>query len=674
MTRHATIEDVFLAALDRPTPERAAFVQAACAGDPELLARVNELLAAHDEANGPLDTLPIRGPKAEPSPAGTAVGPYRLEGVLGEGGMGTVYRAMHTRLGRPVALKLLTARRRLDSDAGARFEREMRAIGALRHPNIVQPTDAGDIDGVPFLAMELLDGRDLGRLVKERGPLSVADACEAVRQAALGLQHAHEHGLVHRDVKPSNLMLTPEGAIKLLDLGLVRSIGSDCEGPVGDSTVVGTGELTDTHTRVGTANYMAPEQSAAPDKVDSRADVYALGRTLCFLLTGSPELPKANGVPASLIKVLHRLTAERAEDRIESAAAVAAALRPWSREHDVGALLGKKRRRRWRFRHVVVPILAVGVIGVGITLAVNRLSRNQTIEERAFNPPEPPPAGKLGITAEEARTLQKRRADFMGQDIAVRNSIDMDLVLIPPGEVVIKDVTTVIITKPYRLSATEVTRGQFRAFVTATGYRPDSERLGGGVYWYVVTEKGRATGLQRMRSGPQYTWKSPGHEPLSENDPVSQVSWNDAAAFCKWLSEREGKTYRLPTAAEMTWAARAGDGNPYPGVAAGRIDPTRLEQSAWTLQNSPSGTKPVAGLQPNAWGLFDMLGNVSEWCVDNYGATPGGVHVDYAGPERSLVKVHYGGSYVNRYPYASIHAGPPNQRSSAIGFRVLREP
>lgn len=132
---------------------------------------------------------------------------YELVDELGSGGMGTVYKAVHTKLDRTVALKLLPARRLRDQAAVARFEREMKAIGRLDHPAIVRATDAGEVDGTHFLAMDFVDGIDLGKLVRLTGPLDVASACELIRQAAIGLQYAHEQGLIHRDVKPSNLMV-----------------------------------------------------------------------------------------------------------------------------------------------------------------------------------------------------------------------------------------------------------------------------------------------------------------------------------------------------------------------------------------------------------------------------------------------------------------------------------
>ena len=149
---------------------------------------------------------------------------YRLLSKLGEGGMGAVFKAVHTKLDRTVALKVLPAERMRNEQSVIRFEREMKAVGKLDHPAIVRATDAGEIDGTWFLAMELIDGFNLAKLSDLCAPLPVADACELIRQAAIGLQYVHEQGMVHRDIKPSNLMLTESGQVKILDLGLAWSI------------------------------------------------------------------------------------------------------------------------------------------------------------------------------------------------------------------------------------------------------------------------------------------------------------------------------------------------------------------------------------------------------------------------------------------------------------------
>ena len=207
------------------------------------------------------------------------LGDYELLEELDHGGMGTVFRAMHVKLGREVALKVLPKGRMTDERAVARFEREMMAIGRLDHPNIVRATDAGEAEGVQFLAMELLEGYDLGQLVDLCGPMRVADACNLIANAAMGLQCAHEHGLVHRDIKPSNVMLTVDGEVKVLDLGLARF---QFDQPAAGREITAVGQP------MGTADYMAPEQVRDTHSVDIRADIYSLGCTFYKLLSGQP--------------------------------------------------------------------------------------------------------------------------------------------------------------------------------------------------------------------------------------------------------------------------------------------------------------------------------------------------------------------------------------------------
>jgi serine/threonine protein kinase len=205
------------------------------------------------------------------------IGPFAVRRLIGQGGMGAVYEAVHERLGRPVALKILPAQNSVHPEYHARFEREAKLVGRLNHVNIVQATDAGNAEGVPYLAMELVDGIDVSKLVKQLGPLTVPDACEVARQAAAGLAHAHGRGVVHRDIKPSNLMITADGTVKVLDLGLALCADA----------FAGTGQLTGA-TYLGTHDYMAPEQWDDPSRVDGKADVYGLGCVLFQMLTGRP--------------------------------------------------------------------------------------------------------------------------------------------------------------------------------------------------------------------------------------------------------------------------------------------------------------------------------------------------------------------------------------------------
>lgn len=285
---------------------------------------------------------------------------YELLEPLGAGGMGTVYRARHTRLETFVALKLLPTRHTPDELAVHRFQREMRAIGQLDHPSIVRAMDAGEVDGHHFLAMELVLGVDLGKLVRQTGSLSCSNACELVRQAALGMQYAHERGTVHRDLKPSNLMLTEDGRLKILDLGLALLTAGET-GTVDELTTMGQ--------LMGTLDYMAPEQFGDSHAVDQRVDVYGLGATLYKLLTGfapysgeqyQTPLQKLRGLAVSepinirehrseiasaLAETIHDSLARDVEQRIQTMAELAERLEPYCQDADLPALWSERSPR-----------------------------------------------------------------------------------------------------------------------------------------------------------------------------------------------------------------------------------------------------------------------------------------------------------------------------------------
>lgn len=285
---------------------------------------------------------------------------YELIEELGRGGMGAVYKALHVNLKRLVALKILPVEKMQDRRAVARFHREMEAVGKLVHPNIVLAHDAGEADGQHYLVMEYVDGLDLAHIVDRCRPLAVADACELVRQAAVGLEHAHQHGLVHRDIKPSNLMLSANGQTKILDLGLALLDA----GQPADSNFTGDCQL------MGTADYMAPEQAGDSHTVDIRADIYSLGCTLYKLLVGrapfsgpqyastvkklmahaqTPVTPAHKArpdVPPTLSAILERMMAKSPADRFASSREVAEALAPFTSGNDLIVLLTKARQAR----------------------------------------------------------------------------------------------------------------------------------------------------------------------------------------------------------------------------------------------------------------------------------------------------------------------------------------
>lgn len=249
------------------------------------------------------------------------LGPYRLLEKLGEGGMGQVYKAVHQRLQRTVALKVIREERLLrDPDAIHRFQREAQAAAQLSHPNIVLVYDADKVGDTHFIAMEFVEGIDLAKLVKRSGPLPIPQACDYIRQAALGLQHAHECGLVHRDIKPSNLLVTTAKAgktvsgffrratpgaggerpdpssstptstvVKILDLGLARRL-------VAGADKKNQSFLTEDGDVLGTPDFIAPEQARNAHNADIRADLYSLGCTFYYLLAGRAPFPEGSAI------------------------------------------------------------------------------------------------------------------------------------------------------------------------------------------------------------------------------------------------------------------------------------------------------------------------------------------------------------------------------------------
>jgi serine/threonine-protein kinase len=321
--------------------------------EPETLDQVSRLPQARDEDPMPLTRELIQRGLLTPYQVNQlvkgngkelVVGPYRLIDRIGEGGMGQVFKAYHPAMGRVVALKIIKKERLANPNAVKRFLQEIQSAAKLVSPNIVVAFDAGQIGETHYLAMEYVEGINLSKLVRTSGPLPVAEACEYVRQAAQGLQHAHERNMVHRDIKPGNLLLSrpaasPRGVVKILDMGLARLNDPD-----------NTNALTRIGSVIGTPEYMAPEQAQDSHKADIRADLYSLGCTLYFLLTGRVPFKAATladllhkhqteeptpleqvrpEAPLQLGLVVKKLMAKKPADRYQTPADLMLALTPF---------------------------------------------------------------------------------------------------------------------------------------------------------------------------------------------------------------------------------------------------------------------------------------------------------------------------------------------------------
>ena len=299
--------------------------------DPSQIA--NALVAAGHMTDWQIDQL-LKGKYR-----GFRLGKYTLKGHLGTGGMSSVYLSEHPIMRRPVAIKVLPKTRVSKSSYLERFELEARAVAALDHPNIVRAYDIDNEGDTHYIVMEYVEGRDFQRIVEHEGPLSYERAAEYIAQAATGLQHAHEAGVVHRDIKPANCLIDRSGIVKVLDMGLAKFSADETS-------------LSAIHkdSVVGTADYLAPEQAVNSSKVDNRADVYGLGGTLYFLLTGHPPFPSGTlterllkhqreepasifidrpDAPPALVDICRRMMTKKVDQRIQSAADVASELRQW---------------------------------------------------------------------------------------------------------------------------------------------------------------------------------------------------------------------------------------------------------------------------------------------------------------------------------------------------------
>jgi serine/threonine protein kinase len=359
------------------------------------------------------------------------LGQYRILDELGRGGMGQVFRAQHVMMGRTVAIKVLP-RAKSTAESEAAFQREIRMLARLDHDNLVRALDAGHDGKVYYLVTELVPGLDLRRQVLKHGRLDEARAASVITQAAVGLGYAHSQGLVHRDVKPANLLVTPEGHVKVLDLGLAGSVIE------GESARLGR--------VVGTMDYMAPEQIRTPDTVGPSADIYALGCTLYFALTGEVPFPggtrqeKAKrqlkeqprpirelvpGVSDGFCHMVEVLMRKNPEERPSSAEEVVERLRPWAPPTPLAMPRSKQRGPSWpgapaaddtTSRRLVPPLLSGSGPWLDLLNADNASTRGllSAVEETDHGSgpqpgrrPHPAFAAPLGMGWRWARVLAR---------------------------------------------------------------------------------------------------------------------------------------------------------------------------------------------------------------------------------------------------------------------------
>ena len=645
------------------TPHALDLARAAIEADTRAITTVSGWVAElkTQRASSPEPTLPLPCDLRQ----------YRVTRLIGQGGMGEVYEALHMSLKRRVALKVIQRVRLDDPVAHGCFIREIEAAGQLDHPNLVRAYDAWEQDGYLFLTQEFLDGESLQSLAARGGCAEPSDILAALIPICRGVEHLHSHRLLHRDIKPANIMQLRDGTIKLIDYGL--AIASGASATAGMS-------------RAGTVGYMSPEQAQGTSPVDERSDLYAVGCVLKYLLKHlpSPAPPGSEGtLQESLQQISRRLTQAFPEDRPQTMAEVRQHLEQLSLSEGLpdtqhpgvdipeapraGKMTHTIERRHLRWT------------GMGGLLLLGSLLTWRVPTRTPGIPIEPPSVPNTAAAGTEVSTP----AAPVPPPAAPREPIDrtrfpLRLVEVPAGEFVMggveDDPKLMAIETParairfpqaFRISECEITVGQFREFIKATGYVTEAVQSGEGG-WLAA----RSTSFS-IRD-PESSWENPGHQPFDAL-PVTTVTYRDAVTFCDWLSQREQRPYRLPTEAEWEYCCRAGD----PTVFYFPLN--RRNDFSWTLRNLGDhiAPRPVGTRKPNAWGLYDMIGNVREWCLDWY--SPTAYEADAAqfpaGPLTGQLRVIRGASFMDEHLFLrSSNRGylDPSTACQNQGFRVVQ--
>jgi formylglycine-generating enzyme required for sulfatase activity/serine/threonine protein kinase len=712
---------------------------------------------------------------------------YEILGELGRGGMGVVYLAQNKLMGRKEVLKVV------NRELGVldRFLREIRNAAQLHHPNIVTAYSAFRAGETVAFAMEHVEGEDLASHVKAKGPLPVPHACYFAYQAALGLQYAHEKGMVHRDIKPGNLILAREGrraVVKVLDFGLAKA---SREGPV-EKGLTHEGQM------LGTPDYIAPEQSLDATKSDIRADIYSLGCTLYYLLTGGPPFPGPSlyevlqahhsteakslnlvrpDVTRDLAAVVAKMMAKDADRRYQTPGEVAKALKPFFKPGESGPAADKAELFQAGQPPPVdrvprsVPMAAANLAQsppvpaagerldpvrpvslwqtlIGIAGAARKSARpDRAAPSRVWPPPLwiwPTAAGVLllgFLVPWGSRVVKINSGDEVN---VVKNVPENAVVKKEPAVTQARALTTPAAPAAHVHSPTSRPQGatQPPAFTATAAPAPPPRRpsvwsspsvrmtfveIEGGEFLMGSPDddkeaKDDEKPQHRVRVSPFYLGATEvtqaqyravmGNNPshfsstgagkrqiagqATDSYPVENVSWFDAIRFCNAMSRRDrlapyyakggrsapqdvripslaGTGYRLPTEAEWEFACRAGTTTRY-FFGEG---PPKLGEYAWYEGNSRSMTHPVAVKHPNGLGLYDIYGNVWEWCWDWHleGYARNSPFIDPQGPLLGSCRVGHGGSWAhdpNGCRSATRDYTAPVGRDKNLGFRVAR--
>ena len=592
---------------------------------------------------------------------------YEIKERIGVGGMAVVYRAIQKSLNREVALKVIHHNLVHDKEFIARFFREAEVSASLNHPNIVTVFDVGNIGDTHYISMEYLDGKNLAEIIRTSGILTPVETVQYIIQITKALSYLHGRGLIHRDVKSSNIFITKEKRPVLTDFGIVS--GESFKGVTQVGSIVGTPE------------YMSPEQAEGKSKLDGRSDLYSLGVIMFECLTRDVPFkdnnpittiyqklhnkPKAVSdfnpkVPRWLDRIILALLERDKQNRISSGIELIKSLeskkvlkqpssvkkitrKPLKSRPKPPRPENRKRKNTLLKSLIFIAILLFIFSAFSVIMEFTKpgFARNitQNISEKISNgisKDSNNPEAKM-----EIEMINVKGGSFqMGSGTVGEDALPIHLVVV----------------KDFRISKFEITNQQYCAFLNDISCNQNGIHKGnrlfrlGSVDCKILYQNGRFVPVQGY-----------------ENHPMVDVSWYGARAFCKWHGGR------LPTEAEWEYAARGGK-QTRQLIYSGNNNPDNV---GWYSLNSRGIIHPVGEKYPNELGIFDMTGNAKEWCNDNYKKYyyKNKVKNNPKGPKNGSFKVVRGGNYSSPLEIMPVsfrmNFSPDDFVRRGIGFRIF---
>ena len=661
-----------------------------------------------------LTRLPEDSSRSELLSTGQQFGQYKVIRLLGRGGMGEVYEVEHPVIRKRFALKLVNREIMERPEVVQRFQREAQVMANLEHPNIVKVDDLGETNGRIWLRMDLIEGGTFdGEVVGCRGGASLADllvgdplpetlVVDILKQILEGLSYAHDQGIVHRDLKPSNILLAPNTLKpntyipKITDFGLVSLAGADwLQSQVQltvarsmadpDATRLESGSSatgTSTQALLGTYAYMSPEQKKGGE-VDHRSDLYALGLIGFQMITG--EENATFETPTDLVEGLDpvwdawvkQALSSRPERRFKNADAMRAMLEG---DKPQGILQVPEAKSATEVSVFDTDLFKATASWVKQALSSRPERRFRNADAMRAMLEEDKPQGILqvpeakSVTEVSSPDPESLKAQAPSMDAPENFKLELSdeetlgMVWISPGEFVMG-------------SPDQIREGGFMGFGGNVVQKSENGRYSGELQHKVTLTKGYWLGATEVTQGQ---WQSVmGSNPSSfkgSNLPVEQVSWEDAMEFCRKLTERErasgrlpeGLAYTLPTESQWEYACRAGTTTRY-SFGDSEMQLKEYANYEYTPRYGDKRTAPVGSFKPNAWGLYDMHGNVCEWCSDRYGDYPSGSVTDPTGANSGSLRVNRGGSWFSgarNCRSADRNWSAPGNRFDYLGFRL----